>query len=184
MTLADLGKPKLRQHYGNLQSFFQQKVGVPTVTATWLLKELKNLVVSVRPDVSKIRTLLLQIGTRVATKDIDDEAAFQQVLEQMCDVSCKFLPVRANEHGLVLRSVEESFVINDHVRYADKFSSHVDILDFDQEESFKLRWLFAKLNLEDRYLSKRVEKRSEPMASLLDPNRTDEFHKRAYALSW
>ena len=41
--MADLGKPKLRDSYGDLQAFFVEKLGVPTVTGNFLLRELQRL---------------------------------------------------------------------------------------------------------------------------------------------
>ncbi|KAI9657880.1 MAG: hypothetical protein M1831_004116 [Alyxoria varia] len=41
--LADLGIPKLREPYNDLKAFFVEKLGVPTVTGSFLVKELQRL---------------------------------------------------------------------------------------------------------------------------------------------
>lgn len=183
-ALVDFGRPKLRSHYEHLHAFFVHKIGVPTVDAIWLLNELQRLAQESDPRVSSVKKIILQLGALIAAQQIENEADFEERLQQFRSLAISPLPVRKGENESAMVKISDSFLINDHSTYAAKFARQVSILDFDSEETRRLHFLFMKLGLQDRYLSLRVDKFSEPVTSEPDARKTEDFRKRAYALAW
>ena len=183
-ALNDAGTPRIQEVYGSLQSFFVDFAGVPTVDAVWIVERLQSPAKNAGRNVEESKKLILELGARIAVGQVGNQSSFLEHMKKLSKSSSKFLPVSQRGNRVVHRGINDGFFIVNDDGLANKFKDHIDILDFDAEASSKLHWLFAKLSLEERYLTRQVKTLSEPSSSELHEPRTTDFQQRSYAFSW
>jgi hypothetical protein len=146
-----------------------------------LVTQLTRLAREQRPQIERMRQLLIEIGMMIAKSGVDDKLS--KALEGLQKV--KFLPVRVFSNILSLTGIDDDFQILDHARFGSAFQGQSTILDFSPEESQMLDSLFLHLGLVDRYLSIAVKETSVVGEGAVESQAlSQELRAKAYALYW
>lgn len=168
------GRTPLEGAYPDLRDFFVKKLGVMVMSANVLAKELVKTWKARDCRAGPIKRLMLNLGQLLSDKDgqvVSNENL--QALRETCR-----LPVKKSGGFRFF-----PFFIIDHERYGNAFYDKIPLVDFTFSQLTILHPLFSALNLENRYLSNHVEKRTSVNSSSKDDVLTDHFRRRAFALS-
>ncbi|KAL1877359.1 hypothetical protein VTK73DRAFT_8654 [Phialemonium thermophilum] len=144
------GRATLQDQYGDLESFFLDRLGVPTLTANLLYEKLKAPSCPGLP-VAEIKQTILEFNSFLA-KDDGDEYDPAPVLEN------EIFPVRSPPSGRVcLQKGTTGFALLDRKRLGDDFAGLAKFLDFSMDEIRTLGPFVRWAGLEERYLSRAVK---------------------------
>lgn len=146
-----------------------------------LINEVKRMATEAQPQVSEIRTRLIEIGIMITKTSID--ASVSRALDALKEV--KFLPKKLVNGTSVLVQVTDEFAISDHLRYGDALAGQDVLLDFQVSEVQALHVLFSHLGISVRYLSTTVREVSRVGDDAVeDEELSQELQAKAYALYW
>jgi hypothetical protein len=165
--------------YLELEEFFVSILGVSTVTALFMMKQLAAAAAKPLKDADEIKRLMLSASELL---DINSQSSqfgkATEILQQS-----KYLPCKSPS-GHIFRSLEESFYIVDNKYYAEKFDGKLVLLDFTYEQLIFLHELFRILRLDHHCLTRHVRRETSAETSTVDNPLTHQFHQCAYAISW
>jgi hypothetical protein len=132
--------------YGDLQSFFVERLRVQTPTIATYVQQLLLVAAEVPPRMLEIKK---------AISAINDLNPTRVNLEAIKQIKC--LPVRSVQGTMELTRPSEEFFIGDRREYESVFRGKVGILDFSLEEVHDIHPFLGALGLEDRYMSVAVQ---------------------------
>ena len=143
-----MGMPALRELYGDLETFFLDRLGVQKVTAKLVYDKLKA------PDcpnlsVTEIKETIMQFNAFLGK--------YEGGLDPFPVVNNEILPVRFPSGEVRLRNAAQGFALLDRQRLGDDFASQAKFLDFSMDEIRTLRPFISWAGLEERYLSRAVK---------------------------
>ena len=141
-----------------------------------LVDELSR-VASSKLTVDDVKSLIWQINSFSPSR---------KALEKLKPLT--IFPVKAASSGLdpvVLRVLNEKFLIIDRQPWADAFQGRIDFLDFNLEEVRKLQPFLSSFDLENCYLSRAVAETSSFQGEVREQSRkrTRQLRSRAYAMA-
>lgn len=166
--------------YPELQEFFIGVLGVQTVTAMFMMKQLAAAAKSNRKTVDNIKKLMLAISELL---DMGSNGSqFRSSMEVLDE--CAYLPCRSIGGATEFRSKSQSFFIVDNETYANEFGDQLVMLDFTYEQVNSLHKLIRLLGLDDHYLARHVQLETSARGSTTSDTLMAQFHECAYPISW
>jgi hypothetical protein len=157
--------------YAEFQDFFQ-RLGVKAPSVDMFIKELKLVADGERaPTVREVRHFIDEINRR------EPRDGTLKELNQL-----NILPVKQANGQVALRNTGNDFSIIDRLEYAKAFKGKTPILHFSLEEVHELQPFLSGLGLQGRYMSRIVEEKSTVEGGARDPDLSDKFRQKAYAL--
>ncbi|KAF5666653.1 hypothetical protein FHETE_6152 [Fusarium heterosporum] len=139
-------KANLAESYGELKKLFVDKLGVESSLLRITYDELKQSPqCSVKEIKDTIELFNSYLSTRASTLD-------PEPLKK-----AKIFPVKYLNGTVALESLDVDFIIRDEFRCSDKFQGRLNLLDFGDRETRRLKPLFGWLQIQDRYSSRRIE---------------------------
>lgn len=161
--------------YEELESFFQDVVGVQKVTLGMLYDKLSNPRLDISLD--ELKGDLLELSALLAQEDRDSVD-----ISRMCQN--RIFPVRRPDREIVLLTGDEHFAIIDRAPLAASFRDKALLLDFTLEQVRGLEYFIRWAGLDDRYLSVSVREIAVPDRTSLRPISEPErqIRKKAGAL--
>ncbi|KAH6874355.1 hypothetical protein B0T10DRAFT_205754 [Thelonectria olida] len=143
------GKVILDECWEGHQSFFVDKLGVKLLTLQMVYDELRQ---SPQRSKDEIKVAILLFNGLLQT-----EPAY---LNPEPIREAKIFPVRYPNGTVVLSSVDVDFAIGDRDKLKAKFQDQISLLDFDLEDTHRLKPFFKWASLQNRYLSNSVKERT------------------------
>jgi hypothetical protein len=166
--------------YSDLRDFFVGILGVHTVTASFLMKQLATAAKSTTKTHESIKAIMLALSEMLDHSSND--TSFRSSIE-ILDQSA-YLPCRLKNGRLEFRSKAQSFFIVDNEQYAQVLQNWVIMLDFTYEQMNSLHRLVQLLGLGDHYLARHVHYETSAEARTESASLTAQLRQCAYAISW
>lgn len=138
------GKVTLSEQYDELETFFITTLGVKKLTLRMVYDQLVNK--DLKADVSEIKSMIWALNSMIQA-----EGSFYQDPAQI--LASSIFPVAYPSGSIELRTASTEFAVNDRQPLTDLFQDQITLLDFNLEESRRLRPFLEWTGLTDRYLS-------------------------------
>lgn len=146
-TTSIPGKFNIKNHYGDLRSFFVDTLLVQECTIDMVYDKLAG-------DVTKLSVKDISLTLEVFSTLLDKEGGHFDP-ERL--VSNKIWPVTSPDNEVILCSTEKDFVIRDRQSLSDAFDSQAWFLAFQMDSARHIGTLISWAGLEARYISNAVK---------------------------
>lgn len=139
----------LNDHYGSMDRFFVDFLGVATLSLQMVYEELKEKSASDQTTISQVKETIWAFNSFLtAEKELPDPGPV---------LKGRLFPVRYPKGSTQLRSAKTAFAIVDRKPLEDAFRDKAKFLDFSLDEVRRLKPFLQWARLEERYLSATVK---------------------------